>query len=287
MMFQMGKLIQQLRKQKKMTQEELAAGIVSKSVLSRIENGLVEPDLVTLGALLKRLGKSLKPFEIVVTNKEYEIFKRERDVYEIETIVVAEGELLKDIRESKGLSQEQFSSEVYSRETISNIENGRTPRRKKVYALMDKQAYNLEKYYGFVIAQEYEVHELVERFHKRLTFDVEEAALVRKEIKGRIDGTLLINRQFLDSTELFIKWEKKTITSGEVLAGMEKCLRYTMPDYDGKIYRIPFCQEVLILQAIVKHMKYLQRTNAAEVLAMELEKKMKKKLKISRNVTDL
>lgn len=287
MMFQMGKLIRQLRKQKKMTQGELAAGLVSKSVMSRIENGQVEPEISALNALFNRLGKSLEPFEIVVTNKEYARLKQESSSLVIETIVVAEGTLYKDIRESRGLSQEQFSSDIYARETISNIENGRIPRRKKVYALMDKQGVKLEKIYGYVIAPEYEVYELVEQFYKSLEFDVEESILLRKEIQSRIDETLLLNRQFLESTELLIKWEKEELTSGEVLAGLERCLRYTMPDYDGKIYRIPFRQEVIILQAIVKHMRFLQRTNAAEELAVELEEKVRKKLKISHNVTAL
>ena len=286
-MFQIGKMIRRLRKQQKMTQEELAAGLVSKSVMSRIENGQVEPGLATLIVLFRRLGKSLKPFEIVVTNKEYAEIKQNKDRYDMDMFVVAEGELFKDIRESKGLSQEQFSADIYARETISNIENGRTPRRNKVHALMDKQGEILEKYYGFIIAQEYEVYELVEQFYKRMDSDVGEAVLLREEIRLRLDETLPLNRQFLDSTELFLLWKKEEITSGEVLAGLEKCLRYTMPDYDGTIYRIPFRQEVIILQEIVRHMKKLGRTDAADALASKVEEKMRKKLKVSCNVTAL
>jgi len=287
MMFQMGKIIRQLRNQNKMTQEELAAGIVSKSVISRIENGQVEPNFSVLMTLLNRLGKSLKPFEFVVTNKEYVQIKEERDSFEFETIIVAEGDLYKDIRESRNLSQEQFSSDIYARETISNIENGRTPRRKKVHALMEKQGFKLEKIYGFVIAQEYEVYELVEQFYESLKSNVEKSALLRKEIQLRIDETLPLNRQFLESTELFIKWKKEEISSGEMLAGLERCLRYTMPRYDGQIYRIPFRQEVIILQEIIKQMKHLQRIKAAEELDIELQEKMCKKTKISCDVTAL
>ena len=287
MMFQMGKLIRQLRKQKKMTQEELAAGLVSKSVMSRIENGQVELGIFVLHTLLKRLGKSLEPFEFVVTNKEYARLKQESSSLGIKTIVITESDLYKDIRESRNLSQEQFSSDIYARETISNIENGRAPRRKKVQALMEKQGVKIEKIYGFVSTQEYEVYELVENFYKNLNVNVEECVLLRKEIQSRLDEKIPVNRQFLESTELFIKLEKEEITSGEALAGLERCLRYTMPRYDGMIYRIPFCQEVVILQEIIRQMKLLRRTKAAEELAVVLQNKLCKKTKISCNVTAL
>ena len=67
-MLHMGKLIRQLRKQQKMTQKELAEGIVSEPVMSRIENGTSNPNLNELCALFQKLGKSLAPFEIVVCN---------------------------------------------------------------------------------------------------------------------------------------------------------------------------------------------------------------------------
>ena len=72
MALQMGDLIRQMRRKRNLTQQELSEGIISKSVLSRIENGQAEPDIFVLHALFQRLGKSLLPFEIVVSNKEYE-----------------------------------------------------------------------------------------------------------------------------------------------------------------------------------------------------------------------
>lgn len=281
MILQMGKLIRQLRKQQKMTQKQLAEGIVSESVMSRIESGSTEPKLMVLHALFERLGKTLKPFEIIVSNKEYAELERNRESVGVQAVVIAEGEYFKDIRESMGLSQEEFSSDVYARETISNIEHGRSPQRKKVQNVFEKQGVVFEKYYGYVIATEYEVYEWVEQYQNLMRTGPKEAVSYLKKIKGAIDSSLLVNRQFLESSELIVRRREGEITAGEELAGLEKCLRYTMPEYDGMVYRIPHGQENIILDEIVWCMKTLQRTDAAEMLAEEIRKKNGKKLKLS------
>ncbi len=55
----LGDVIRELRKAKKLTQEELAEGICSSVSLSRIENGIQMPSSQTLERLLQRLGTSL------------------------------------------------------------------------------------------------------------------------------------------------------------------------------------------------------------------------------------
>lgn len=280
-MLEFGKLIRQLRKQQKMTQKVLASGIVSESVMSRIENGVTEPGLVTLNKLLQRLGKTLHPFEFVVSNREYEALKRNRDKAAMGTIVIAEGDYFKDIREATGLSQEKFSSDVYARETISNIEHGRTPQRKKIQDVLEKQGLDFKKYYGYVVAAEYETYELVEQYRELLLAGREESAAVLLRIREKLDKSNPVNLQFLESSELMEKRRKNGITIGEELAGLEKCLRYTMPEYDGFIYRIPYRQESTILEEMIACMKELQRTEAAQYLAGELVKKNEKKLKLS------
>lgn len=281
MAVQMGKLIRQLRKQQKMTQKALADGIVSESVMSRIENGLSEPDIVTLNELFRRLGKTLAPFEIVVSNREYEMLRKKEYAAALETVVVAESEYFKDIREAKGLSQEKFGSDVYSRETISNIEHGRTPQRKKLKNMLEKQGEVFEKYYGYVVAAEYEIYELAEVYQQKKSSNPEEARKLCQEIKRRIDADIPVNRQFLESTELMDKRRQGHITLGEELAGLEKCLRYTMPEYDGTIYRIPYRQESVILEEVLYCKESLQQREAARYLAREIAKKTGKKLKLS------
>ncbi len=280
-MIQMGKLIRRLRKQKKMTQKELAEGIVSEAVMSRIENGIVEPELLVLHALFRRLGKTLHPFEIVVSNREYEELKRQSDNVKIQTVVIAEGDYFKDIRKAMGLSQEKFSSDVYARETISNIEHGRTPQRKKMKNMLAKQGTVLEKYYGYVVSVEYDVYEWVEQYREMVKKRAEEASGMLSQIRKRLEESNPVNQQFLESSELMMKKRVGEISVGEELAALEKCLRYTMPEYDGFLYRIPHRQENVILEEIIWCMKSLQRTEAARILEEEVRKKNEKKLKLS------
>ncbi|MCL2050654.1 MAG: helix-turn-helix domain-containing protein [Lachnospiraceae bacterium] len=51
-----GKLIKESRKQKGISQEELAAGLMDRAHLSRIENGTITPNKKTLEPILERLG---------------------------------------------------------------------------------------------------------------------------------------------------------------------------------------------------------------------------------------
>lgn len=279
-MQEIGSLICRLRKQQKMTQKVLAKGIVSESMMSRIENGSIDPDLLTLHLLLRRLGKSLEYFEIVVSNREYELLKKKEYQGNLNTTVVAEGEYFKDIREAKGLSQEQFSSDVCARETISNIENGRTPQRKKIRDLMEKQGESFEKYYGRVQSQEYELYEMAEQYLNMLPIDSEAKKLLEK-MEERLDMECPVNRQFIESSKLIEDiWENRQKTD-EIFLKLEDCLRYTMPEYDGTLHRIPFQQEVQILEAMVKCLKLTNKKDAAKHLWEEIAKKKEKKLKLS------
>ena len=53
-----GALIQQLRMEQCISQETLCQGLCSKSKLSKIENGFLQPDIALAQTLLQRLGKS-------------------------------------------------------------------------------------------------------------------------------------------------------------------------------------------------------------------------------------
>lgn len=280
-MLQMGRLICQERKQKQLTQEELAKGILSKSEMSRIENGQRIPDIFVLAALLQRLDISLEPFEIVVSNQEYELLQAGEYSVPICTTVVAEGVFFKDLRDAKGLSQEKFSSDICARETISKIENGRTPRQKKIQVLLEKQGEQFEKYYSYVVAKSFDVYELVRQYQEKAEKEPEQAKKILEEIRPQIDAKLPVNLQFLESSEIMEKRREGLLTAGEELAALERCLRYTMPEYDGDIYRIPYRQEIVILEEIVEDLKLLKREEKARELMQKIEEKCIKKLKIS------
>ena len=290
-MVHMGKLIRRLRKQKGLTQAELSHGIMSKSVLSRIENGICEPDVLELSRLMSRLGMSLRFFEALVSGKEYTLLQRfiseGKTEPSMELTVLSEQDFFKDFRKSRGWSQEQFSENICARETISNIENGRKPNRKKREHLLEKLGETGGKYFGYVESADYFLYPMVEQCQKIIRTAPTEAWNLLVEIQEELDLALPVNRQFFESSKIWIQKNMGEISDGEALAGLERCLRYTMPEYDGMIYRIPFCQETVILNEITECLKTLKRNRAAEDLLTELEKKNGKKLKVSGNVTDI
>ena len=119
---------------------------------------------------------------------------------------------------------------------------------------------------------------MIEKYRVKRTFFPDEAKYLLAAISGRLDRSISTNRQFLESSELMEKRRKNMITMGEELAGLEQCLRYTMPEYDRKLYRIPYRQEVVILEEIVRCMKRLKKSELAVRLAKELKNKQNKKL---------
>ncbi len=298
-MIPMGKMLQQLRREKKWTQEKFGEGITSKSVISRIETGLKEADIFLLDALVAKLGQSLRYFEIVVTEAEYQKFvnmggteenqkMRNAELPGLEDkIVISEAGLLRDIRKEREWTQEQLSENVCARETISNMENGRKPNHKKWKELMLKLGELHYTYYGYVVATEFSVYELVESYQKMEVKHCKEAKELLRKIKKCLDMSHPVNRQFFEASELIAKFQGGELEAAETMAALEKCLRYTMPEYDGIIHRVPHCEESVILELIVQCMALVNRTEAAEELARMLRKKNGKKLKVSGNVTDL
>lgn len=332
-MIQMGKLLQQLRKEQHLTLTDLENEFMSRSVLSRIENEQRTPDIFQLAALLHRFGKSMEYFEIVVSGTEYNLLclreklrnclmaeefegaeaylkeyeqnvKNSKKLHQqyaevirraireknphpvlpipnLDVLVVSEAALLKDIRKSKGMSQEQFSDNLCARETISYIENGRTPNHKKLEELLEKRGISWTNYYGFVVATEFEVYELVQEYQRVIDADRNIATSLLQDIRQRIDVSHPVNRQFLEGSELLDKLSREELGPAEAMAGLEKCLRYTMPDYDGSLPRIPYREEVVLLEGIVQCLKLLERSEPAMELAETLAKKLGKKSKFS------
>lgn len=286
MALQMGKLIRQLRKKRGLTQKELGKGLISEAELSRVENGTRKPDILLLNALFHRLDASLEHFEIVVSGEEYEKLMKKTDKtgeahVPLRTVVIAEAELLKDIRETRGWSQERMSENVCARETLSKLENGRSPKRKMWKRLLEKVDGPQEQYYGYVETTEYEVYLMVEEFQRLLQSNSAEASELLARIGKQLDWNSAVNRQFLDSSGSVMKLLLGQLGLEEELEAMEQYLRYTMPEYDGGLYRIPHRQEVVILQEIIRCQVLLGRIDAARHLEQMMIKKTGKKLKIS------
>jgi len=85
-LFNVGSLIKRVRKQKGITQEELAHPIIDRATLSRIESGKVVPNKSTLVALIERLGlapSSIENFFLDENNSDAEKILTELDALRI------------------------------------------------------------------------------------------------------------------------------------------------------------------------------------------------------------
>lgn len=72
--YQIGELIKRLRKQKGLTQAQLAGEDIGRVTLSRIESGKQIPEKFTLDTLLERLGYSTRDFnELLMDEEEFKI----------------------------------------------------------------------------------------------------------------------------------------------------------------------------------------------------------------------
>ena len=77
---QLGIYIKKVRKEKKITQSDLSAGICSNKGLSKIEQGEWIPDYFSTCSLLDRLGISNRVFEYILSQEEYEFCRLRHDI---------------------------------------------------------------------------------------------------------------------------------------------------------------------------------------------------------------
>lgn len=79
--YKVGTFIKLMRKQRGLSQTELAEGLLDKGTLSRIENGHQAPTQYMLDALARRLGlDSQRCFNTLLTQREYEAFELREEI---------------------------------------------------------------------------------------------------------------------------------------------------------------------------------------------------------------
>lgn len=78
--FGIGKIISALRKEQHLTLQELAMGVCSKSCLSKIESGSLNPDIMLAETLLQRLGLSTDCLIFYGTRHETDLYNLRRRI---------------------------------------------------------------------------------------------------------------------------------------------------------------------------------------------------------------
>ncbi|WP_368896491.1 helix-turn-helix domain-containing protein, partial [Priestia megaterium] len=66
----LGQRIKELRKESRLTQQDLSEGIITRSYLSQIEKGLVQPSFDVLEKLSEKLDCTVDDFFKTIENKD-------------------------------------------------------------------------------------------------------------------------------------------------------------------------------------------------------------------------
>ena len=189
--------------------------------------------------------------------------------------VLISNEMVRELRTACGLSQEKLSEGICSRETLTRIEKGqRSPNRKNLQAMFQKMGERREIYHSYIVTEDYELHEKV-GLYKRKCYqkEWERAGEILKEVEEKLDMTNPVNRQFLENSHLSQRVRNKEIDYPEALQELEKILKYTMTNFEGEIYRIPYREEFIILNRIALYNRFSGNMKKAEQLYAQLLKK--------------
>lgn len=176
-------------------------------------------------------------------------------------------ELVRDLREAKGLSQEELCENICAQETLSRIERGkRSPNKKKLYQMLKKMGMERENYYGFIEADDYELYEKVRRFNRCFPADrQEEAARLMDEIEKRVDVTKTANKQFIEMEHVFGRVRRGEICREQANRKLWELLCLTMPpaDSDKMVYRVPSRTECMLWNMIAINLRNDDRVKEA------------------------
>ena len=163
---------------------------------------------------------------------------------------VITNELIRDLREAGGLSQEKLCADICAQETLSRIEKGkRSPNKKNLYQMLKRMGMEREKYYGYIEADDYELYEKVREYNRSFPKDRWEKAMkLLDEIESKLDMTKSVNRQFIGTGRISARTEGGELTREQANEQLWELLHLTMPPADSgtMIYRVPFRMEYTI-----------------------------------------
>lgn len=200
--------------------------------------------------------------QIVLISRQYEIS--------------VSNEVLKELREANGLSQDELAGDICSRETLSRIEAGRKPNKDKLYRMMRYMGIERERYYGFVIADEYRVYEMVREYNRLIPKrKADEAYTVLCRIAELIDLSIPVNRQFVECGYIRQQLYQKKITNEDAIEKLKELLFLTMPEIPSKglVYRVPFRQEFVLLNQMSFCYRNMNRVEKAYDIWEQIAKK--------------
>ncbi|MDE6365472.1 MAG: helix-turn-helix domain-containing protein, partial [Lachnospiraceae bacterium] len=188
--------------------------------------------------------------------------------------LVITNELVRDLREAKGLSQEELCEGICAQETLSKIETcKRSPNKKNLYKLLKKMGMERENYYGFIEADKYELYEKVREYNRCFPKGkYEEAKKLLDEIEQGVDMTTRVNRQFVGMERIYEQTAQNKISREYANKQLREMLQLTMPSMESKrmVYRVPFRTEYMLWNKIAINLRRDDKVKEALQIYEEL-----------------
>lgn len=176
-------------------------------------------------------------------------------------------ELIRDLREAIGLSQEELCVGICAQETLSRIEKGkRSPNRKNLYQMLKRMGMERENYYGFIEADDYELYEKVRQYNRCFPKgQLEKAKKLLDEIENGIDMTVPVNQQFIGMERISEQIAKDVLSGKQAKQLLQELLVLTMPPMKSglMIYRVPFRTEYMIWNKIAINLRKIAKVEEA------------------------
>lgn len=178
------------------------------------------------------------------------------------------GEIIREERRAQGMSQEELMEGIYQEPaTLSRVENGQMPDRKKLRQLMEKLGMSGWRYAGAVATEDYRVLEMNAEIEQLLCrHENEKAVWMAEQMKKQVDLSVPENRQRVEGLELESQLRRGELKPEEACSKAKELLQLT---YHKKTERVPFRNEVRLLNDMCN---YLWRVGRKEEAISEYQK---------------
>ncbi len=178
------------------------------------------------------------------------------------------GEIIREERKARGMSQEELLEGIYQEPaTLSRVENGQMPDRKKLRRLMERLGMSGWRYAGAVATEDYRVLEMNDEIEQLLCrHEHEKAAWAAERMKRFVDLSVPENRQRIEGLEIKNRFRKGELKPEEAYSRTQELLGLT---YHKKTERVPFRNELRLLNDMCT---YLWRVGQREEAISEYQK---------------
>lgn len=184
-------------------------------------------------------------------------------------------EFIRQERQAKEMTQEQLVEGVYEMpENLSRVENGKAmPTRKKFEGLMENLGIERGKYCGTVIVDEFNVLQQKYEIDILIGTGKYEAAQEKfNYLRDALDCSKKMNAIALEIYQILINVGIEQIDAETAYKKLKSILEDSLLLRNGKIYRVPFYNELLALNMMCSSLKKMEKWEEASLIYEEIIK---------------